>query len=268
MIELVNHLEIYKILPKTNCRECRLPTCLAFAVAAMKHDKKLSDCPYLAKDVLESHRVRGTKAESSDDDYLAAMKVLQQKAAGLDLGQRAEIVGGQYADGRLTMRVLGKNFYVEDSGFVASQCHTNYWLAVPILNYVLSSAGREPVGEWLPLRDLKHGGEDWWRLFGQRCEKPLKKLVDEYTGLMELIIDIFDGRPAPDQFNSDLAVIIHPLPKLPLLICYWQSEEGMESSLNLFFDRSAEQNLIIDSIYTLCTGLVIMFEKIARTHGK
>jgi len=42
----------------------------------------------------------------------------------------------------------------------------------------------------------------------------------------------------------------------------------MESSLNVFFDDTAEENLIIDSLYALVTGLVMMFEKIAITHGK
>lgn len=50
-------LEIYKLLPKTNCKECGFPTCLAFAmqIAAKKAD--LSKCPSVsaeAKIALES----------------------------------------------------------------------------------------------------------------------------------------------------------------------------------------------------------------------
>jgi hypothetical protein len=36
----------------------------------------------------------------------------------------------------------------------------------------------------------------------------------------------------------------------------------------LFFDITAEENLRIEAIYSLCVGLVTMFEKIAQTHGK
>ena len=42
----------------------------------------------------------------------------------------------------------------------------------------------------------------------------------------------------------------------------------MESSLNVFFDDTAEENLVIDSLYRIATGMVMMFEKIALTHGK
>ncbi|MEW6008420.1 MAG: acetyl-CoA decarbonylase/synthase complex subunit gamma [Candidatus Omnitrophota bacterium] len=50
-------LEIYKLLPKTNCRKCGFPTCLAFALALAKKSTDISKCPYLsdeAKAILES----------------------------------------------------------------------------------------------------------------------------------------------------------------------------------------------------------------------
>jgi len=49
-------LDIYKLLPKTNCRECGFPTCLAFAMQLAKKAVVLEKCPYLsneAKAVLE-----------------------------------------------------------------------------------------------------------------------------------------------------------------------------------------------------------------------
>jgi hypothetical protein len=54
---------------------------------------------------------------------------------------------------------------------------------------------------------------------------------------------------------------------VPILICYWRPEDELESDLNLFFDSKVEENLSIESIYTLATGLVIMFEKVALRHG-
>jgi hypothetical protein len=52
-----------------------------------------------------------------------------------------------------------------------------------------------------------------------------------------------------------------------MLICYWKPDDGLESDLNLFFDATAEKNLNIESLFTLGTGLVIMFEKLALRHG-
>ena len=50
-------LEIYKQLPKTNCRECGFPTCLAFAMKMATKQVALEKCPHVtdeAKAALES----------------------------------------------------------------------------------------------------------------------------------------------------------------------------------------------------------------------
>ncbi len=50
-------LDIYKLLPKTNCRECGFPTCLAFAMQLAKKAVSLDKCPYLkdeARQALEA----------------------------------------------------------------------------------------------------------------------------------------------------------------------------------------------------------------------
>src|SRR3989338_995282 len=50
-------LDIYKLLPKTNCRECGFVTCLAFAMQLAKKAVGIDKCPYLseaAKKALES----------------------------------------------------------------------------------------------------------------------------------------------------------------------------------------------------------------------
>lgn len=41
--------DIVDFLPKTNCRNCGLPTCFAFAMAIMKGQKHLKDCSALSK---------------------------------------------------------------------------------------------------------------------------------------------------------------------------------------------------------------------------
>lgn len=50
-------LEIYKLLPKTNCKDCGYPTCLAFAMKLAARQADLAACPHVtdeAKSALES----------------------------------------------------------------------------------------------------------------------------------------------------------------------------------------------------------------------
>ena len=42
-------LEIYKLLPQTNCKECNFPTCLAFAMKLAAKQAELKLCPYVTE---------------------------------------------------------------------------------------------------------------------------------------------------------------------------------------------------------------------------
>ncbi|HEX9839312.1 MAG TPA: acetyl-CoA decarbonylase/synthase complex subunit gamma [Anaerolineales bacterium] len=42
-------IQIYKLLPQTNCKECSFPTCLAFAMKLAAKQVELSACPYVTE---------------------------------------------------------------------------------------------------------------------------------------------------------------------------------------------------------------------------
>lgn len=43
-------MQIYKNLPRTNCKDCGFPTCMAFAMQVAAKQKALTDCPHLSED--------------------------------------------------------------------------------------------------------------------------------------------------------------------------------------------------------------------------
>ena len=65
----------------------------------------------------------------------------------------------------------------------------------------------------------------------------------------------------------DVLLVLRPLPKVPMLINYGKPEGNFDSNFNIFFASNAENNLNIESIHMLCSGLVTMFEKITSRHG-
>lgn len=266
MIELKNAWEIFKILPKTNCRACRFPTCLAFAAAVFKGDCRLEECPHLEKTALASFSVLNADSRTLEREEENAVRDLQKQVPLVDLASSADRLGGTFSQGVLSLKVLGKDFHVDQYGNVTSDCHVHGWVTIPILNYVLFSAGMVPSGNWVTLRELP-GGTGWAPLFSQRCEKPLKRIADTHTDLFEFMIDVFSAERAPRPFDSDIAVILYPLPKVPILLCYWKPDGSMDSSVNVFFDESAKKNLPVEALYRLTAGMVIMFEKISITHG-
>lgn len=73
-------IQIYKLLPKTNCKECGVPTCLAFAMALAAGKAELAACPHVSD---------AAKAELAD----AAAPPIRMVEIGT--GERRLKVGGE-----------------------------------------------------------------------------------------------------------------------------------------------------------------------------
>jgi len=47
---MVSVMEVYQLLPKTNCKKCGYPSCMAFAVALLGREVKIEDCTPLVEE--------------------------------------------------------------------------------------------------------------------------------------------------------------------------------------------------------------------------
>ncbi|BHH83162.1 DUF3786 domain-containing protein [Desulforhopalus sp. 52FAK] len=267
MAKITSAMDVFKLLEKTNCKQCNKPTCLAFAAAVFQSRAALSECPFIDKKTLNIYGEDQGKRESrAEQDYQMALTQLKQEVSVTDLEARAKVLGEKFAGNKLTLKVLGKDFSVDSKGEVSTIIHTNRWLVPPVLHYILQGQGLPVTQKWVPFKELEMS-KDWTRFFEHQCVNLFKKVADSNPTFFEDIIDVFNGKPVEKHFDSDISLIIKPLPLLPILICYNHSEEGLDSYLNLFFDITADKNLPVESIYTLTTGLGRMFEKLAETHG-
>jgi hypothetical protein len=266
MSRINNPMEIYKLLNGSNCRECGEKTCLAFAVSVFKEKKPIDACPHLEKQVIERYGGAIEKPNTVDEYKAEAIEALKQKITSIDLSEAAKRLGARVSGNTLTLKIFGKEFSVDAGGNLSSEVHINAYMVVPALNYILNGSGKSPRGNWITFRELT-GGPSRYAHFQQRCEKPLKRLADTYTDLFKDMLDIFDGKQIVSPIDSDVSIVLHPLPLFPIMVCYWKPEDGMESSLHIYFDSVSDHNLDIESNYTLNEGVALMFEKIALRHG-
>lgn len=261
-----NAMEIFQLLDKSNCRECGQKTCLAFAGAVFMGQKRLDECPKLDKATIErfcGEAENRNTIEQNRDEYLEKLK---NDIANIDLAKATKRIGARFSDNKLTLKVLGKAFSVDTKGKLFADIHINPWVSIPFLSYIIDGKGLPVSGRWVSFRDLKDGKERY-PLFQKRCEEPMKRVADTYTDLFDDLVHIFDGKQAEKQFEADISVVLHILPRVPMMICYCLPEDGLESSLNIFFDETADKNLDIGSIFTLGAGLTQMFNKLALRHG-
>ena len=73
-------IEIFKLLPKTNCKECGEPTCLAFAMKLAAGKAELTACPYVSEEAKEK---------------LSEAAAPPIRAVTIGVGERALKVGGE-----------------------------------------------------------------------------------------------------------------------------------------------------------------------------
>ena len=266
MSVMKNPMEIFKILPRTDCRDCGAATCLAFSVLVFKGEKALAECPHLDADLARETRVTGLKVVNADEALAAGIAALKKQVQAMDFAEAGRRLGAEIIGGRLVIRCLGKNFQIDRAGDIHTDIHVNFWLLMPLLDYVLNAKGIEPEGDWVPFVELP-GGRDLNPLFMQRCEIPIKDVVDQYPDLFFDLLALFNGRDLSNGVHADCAVILHPLPKVPMVIAYSYAEEGFESSLRILFDRKAEQNIGAESLRGLATGIARMIRRLVRRHG-
>jgi hypothetical protein len=257
-------LDIYKKLPQTNCGKCQLPSCLAFAAAIVAGSKKVEDCPDLSPESKTELLAQLHKPDPMEIEQALFVDKLQKKIGTINLETVAPLIGARVENGRIIINSLGKDFTFDRRGNMTSECHIISWVQAPMLSYITYKTHADITGNWISFREIK-GGIEWQTLFANRCEEPLRRLADDNPGLLNDLIDLFMGETI-DWYDADIALILHPLPKFPILICYQAPEDDLESKLTIFFDECCGINLHIKSIFTLCYGLVQMFTKIAEHH--
>ena len=265
MSDFQNVMQVFTLLDKSNCRRCGEKTCLAFASRVFKDEKDISSCPTLSSDIVSQYTATGSPGYPGDE-AIDQFNALIGKVRVLDLDEAASRVGGKYNAGRLTIKILGKDFSVDQQGEFYSDIHMTPWVTVPFLSYILECRGDRVTGDWVSLRELD-GGMERYPLFKKRCEEGMKRIADVYTDLFDDMVHLFQGHQVKSMFNSDISVVLPIFPYVPLMICYWKADEGMESSLNIFFDRSVNKNLGAELSFSIGAGITQMFEKIALQHG-
>lgn len=253
-----NPYELYKLLPQDNCGRCYLPSCMAFAVAVIRGDKRPAECPALEAAVRQRLEAELQPRRGLGDEQAAAAAELQARVAELDYAAVAPRVGARLQGRRLAIPSLGKDFYIEPDGRMSSECHVNPWIMMPMLRYLLVCRGVEATGEWLPFAALT-GGQAGAPLFAKRCEEPLRRLADDYGDDFFDLLSMFGA----DE-SGDRVYIFHPLPLTPCQLAYQPPEEGLESNLRISFDRCVEDNALPEMLHFLGAGIAEMMEKILK----
>jgi hypothetical protein len=261
----ISALQLFKFLPRTNCGECGFPTCLAFATQVVVEGADLGDCPYLTPEAQSLAETIAAQQENGvgrkRDNFAIALKFLQEKVEPLDFAALAEGLGATYGqeDGRPYLRLpyYGREVQVfKDEVRYAKGEEENPWDAILLYNYIASQGYRPPCGQWVKFQGLPNSVSKTKTLL--RLQKHLAEYFTGKTQLLGRKAWEVGGTPVAIAQQADLQFLFQPLPRLPILLIFHDTEpeENFEADAHFLFDAQVMEYLDLESLLFLVERLM------------
>ncbi len=261
-------IHLYKeALPKTNCGDCGVPTCLAFASKVILDKAPVSGCPHVPADqAAEIQRridAQQSRGEGTVPDMAAdAMQWARERATSMRLQDLPARIGGtleRRAPGQAVVRLPYFDTEVLVCGDPMERVERadgrelNRWEQVLLFNHLAQGGHREPTGTWIGLGELPSSTSKVVSLRDE-VERPLATTFDGRIDDLRARATALGGRDAGDDLPSaDVALVFCPLPRIPVALLFWDgdADEGFEARVKLLFDATVNEHLDIESIVFL-----------------
>ncbi len=257
-------LDLYKALPRTNCGACGQPTCMAFAARVIAESENLDKCPQLPLAAKELEpQIKGQRPETGrrPDTLAVALTFMQEKVAALDFASLAGGLGADYGveTGRpyLSLLYFGRKVQVFKDELVFSPgAAENPWAAIVIYNYIASQGNQTAAGQWITLHSLPNSVSKAITL-----DSLEKRLAAHFSGRPELLqaaILKATGKLIAAEGNADIKALFWPLPRVPILLLFWEAleEENFSAQCHFLFDAPVMAYLDLESLLFLVEQLL------------
>jgi hypothetical protein len=258
-------MHLYKLTPKTNCKECGFETCLAFATQVIVGQGDLDLCPYLDQEALQPFR-----------DQLAA-----QHAAGIGVRREGFEKALQFLRGEIrkwdfrdVVNSLGAEILDVDGdqalrftyfGNVATVTHEDIttdlegkldpYEKILLYNYVIGGA-LEVSGIWVGMETLPNSVSKIKSLRAH-CEEPLAEKCSGRMDRLPAAVAPIGTRIDLKEEQTDFAAEFPILPKLAVRVLWWDADEseGFGARVKFLFDEKVLGTLDLESLLFTCEQL-------------
>ena len=240
-------IAIYKKLPKTNCGECRVATCMAFALKVKNSQALLSDCPYVSEENTAKQKNTGPSPFSNFEQVAA---VLEKEAVTLDLRKTAETTGCRFetTDGKesIVVRMLGRDYELQKEGlFENSLPCRDVWAKIIICDYLRRLGTRPLTGDLITLGHFPHTASLVKTFQGNAEKKISERFGKDVHGLKQRCSEL-GSRGTSGLVKADFSCRFDLLPHVQLFLSFWQADEEFDADCKLLFDSSASDHIDIE----------------------
>lgn len=256
-------LEIYKKLPKTNCGKCGVPTCMAFAIKVKNAQRKIGDCPSIAKESNETSLRK--PAITMEDNYERVSNELEAKAIQVNFKEAALAVGGHYEANNgheiIRLKMMNSPYEMRKEGLFGNDtyCHDS-WSKIIIYDYIRRKGSKSLTGDWVPLGYFPNTASHV-KAFQRSAEEKVAATFNKGMNILKARCKELGGIEASGKMKVDYVCRFDLLPRIPLYLCFWEADEEFPSSCKLFLDSSAEAYIDIEYLAYLVERFVELFVK-------
>jgi hypothetical protein len=248
-------VDIYKLLPKTNCGTCGMPTCFGFATKVAARMASITSCPNLsteartalAEELAEQPAARGTV-------YEQALISLRPKIAALDFKRISEQSGATFVNAdALQIDFLGEPFLVTKERIADRYGKEPVpFISILIYNHLSMPDPPDPSGEWITFSSVpaSHAKDKAWA--GHVEEVIAKHFTGNIEGLKQAC-ERMGGVPRSVKGSHDVAYEFRFFPRYPALLLFYDAvpDEDFPAQCKLLLDKTVDKYLDIESIVVL-----------------
>lgn len=248
-------VDIYKLLPGTNCGTCGMPTCFGFATKVAAGLASITACATLGDAVKQEFaRIENERKGSRGTVYEQALLSLRPRVAALDFERAARAFGLSLAGpDRLRVRFLGEDYLVSRTAVTGPDgAEPLPFISILILNHLCMPSPPPPSGEWITFGSVpaSHAKDKAWAAHVEEV------IARNFSGNVEGLVAScrrLDGTPATIAGGHDAACEFRFFPHYPVLLLFNDvvPEEGFPAQVKLLLDRNVDRYLDIESIVVL-----------------
>ncbi len=260
-----------RILPKTNCKDCGFPTCLAFAGMVVSEKHPLKNCPHIDPEILPDAQ-KELEQQYKEGKWLKkdmakeALDWAKQKAASMKFEDIATRIGGELKPINGTDQIFLPYFnthIIITNDNISDEAENELTRNEQTFVYIHMAQGGivKPTGNKKSFKEFPNTVSKIISM-KDHVETPLEKAFASDVNRLKHACEKSGGHDATAQYEScDLAYDFVVFPKVPVTLIFWKASEGFDAKIKLLFDETVVQHLDIESIMFLSEHLGKMLIK-------
>jgi hypothetical protein len=252
---MMTAVDIYKLLPKTNCGKCGTTSCFGFAARLASHQASPDDCPTMTASAREALKeADANRNESPGTVYEQALRSLQPKIQDLDLRKTAVHFGAAFAGPHcMEITFLNERYQITKERITnSSGAEPLPWISILIYNHLCMPDPPAPAGEWITFSSIptSHAKDKAW---AGHVEDVIARHFAGNVAALKTACENFGGICREISGSHDAAYEFRFFPHYPVLLLFYDAvaDEHFPAQCNLLLDRTAPRYLDIESIVVL-----------------